>query len=161
MRLPMAILLTGSLYIYAVSVFVPERFVTANPLSLSFIRTAYTTNNTKCGVQGVIMSIHPPREKVHRCSSSIIKTFGCRGQCYSYTEMNSNLTRVIRSCSCCQATDFGFQQAIINCKNGEKMRKIVKFAINCHCRPCVLKPRVTLKDLRLMLRMSTRKHWPN
>lgn len=158
----MAVFIIGSIYVYAVSVLFPAILAFGPPSAISYTRLSAANNNTKCGVRGLVMNIYPPADHAGRCQPKRIKTFGCKGQCYSYTEVNSNLTRITRSCSCCQPTDFGLQKAVIRCQGGMELRKVVKFAINCHCRPCILKPRVTLADLRHMLHLSnSRSRWGN
>ncbi|CAL1528462.1 unnamed protein product [Lymnaea stagnalis] len=90
-----------------------------------------------CSLQAVILRLDPPLRIDDDCSTAYVQTFGCRGGCSSYSQVDPrNTTNIFHSCSCCQPVRFTVSIAVIPCRNGQHMRVPVKDALRCSCRPC-------------------------
>ncbi|KAL8558894.1 hypothetical protein ACOMHN_054325 [Nucella lapillus] len=101
------------------------------------LRSSLIGSGDTCHVDPVKMSIRPPRRYAGLCAPTTQISYGCRGGCHSYSRMDArNATSVLRSCSCCRPTGFGFRLVRMRCE-GFALRTTVKFALGCHCRPCM------------------------
>ncbi|KAK7474756.1 hypothetical protein BaRGS_00033988 [Batillaria attramentaria] len=127
-----------------------------NPSPRIGVRSSLMGARDTCHVDPVRMTIRPPRSYTRWCEPVTEISFGCRGGCASYSRVDDrNATNVVRSCSCCQPTGFGFRLVSMKCEgpSGEKfvLRTTVKFARGCHCRPCYASVAIadmqTLRDL--------------
>ncbi|XP_076461710.1 uncharacterized protein LOC143294164 [Babylonia areolata] len=119
------------------------------------LRSALIGSGDTCQVDPVRMSIRPPRKYAHICSPTTEISFGCRGACTSYSRIDAwNSTNVLRSCSCCRPTGFGFRLVKMSCGRFS-LRTTVKFALGCHCRPCMASVQpVDIQRLRDLLRAN-------
>ncbi|XP_076439431.1 uncharacterized protein LOC143278981 [Babylonia areolata] len=101
------------------------------------LRSSLIGAGDTCHVDPVKMSIRPPRRYAGLCAPTTEISYGCRGGCHSYSRVDTrNATNVLRSCSCCRPTGFGFRLVKMQC-DGFALRTTVKFALGCHCRPCM------------------------
>nr|AQS80491.1 bursicon-alpha precursor [Charonia tritonis] len=120
------------------------------------VRSSLIGSSDTCQVDPVRMSIRPPRKYAHLCAPTTEISFGCRGGCPSYSRIDArNTTKVLRSCSCCRPTGFGFRLVKMKCE-GFSLRTTVKFALGCHCRPCMASVQsVDIQRLRDLLRATS------
>ncbi|XP_070212849.1 bursicon-like [Littorina saxatilis] len=117
---------------------------------------ARTSLTEKCQVNPVLITIRPPPRFADRCDPRTVVSYGCRGGCSSYTRVDvRNTTNLLRSCSCCSPTGFGFRIVRMTCQNFG-LRSLVKFALGCHCRPCLASVEsADVQTLRDLLRKSS------
>ncbi|KAL8576258.1 hypothetical protein ACOMHN_006181 [Nucella lapillus] len=120
------------------------------------LRSSLIGSGDTCHVDPVSMSIRPPRKYRRLCEPTTEISFGCRGGCSSYSRIDVwNTTNVLRSCSCCKPTGFGFRLVRMRCK-GFSLRTTVKFTLGCHCRPCLPSVQsVDIHRLRDLLRATS------
>ncbi|ESO93183.1 hypothetical protein LOTGIDRAFT_175598 [Lottia gigantea] len=112
-------------------------FLTISASSVAMDLRSGVLNRDKCQIQVVRLTIHPPEIFQDRCASARVVSFGCRGQCHSYSKIDRhNTSRIMRSCNCCEPVRVGIRLAVLPCLNGVLIRTPVKFARQCSCRPC-------------------------
>ena len=57
------------------------------------------TSSGSCDVIPVMLAVTPPRKYIHRCNTTHVLTFGCRGRCTSYVKVKEeDLTQINRMC---------------------------------------------------------------
>nr|QUP51993.1 bursicon-A2 [Urechis unicinctus] len=112
-------------------------FVTSSAYNGDALLHVHTRSVPQCEVGAILLHVRPPSKFAHRCNSTQVLTFGCQGQCSSYSEVNrDDPLRLQHTCSCCEPSKFGVHLAEMNCDGGYKLRAPLKFAMRCSCRPC-------------------------
>ncbi|CAH1790247.1 unnamed protein product [Owenia fusiformis] len=94
-------------------------------------------HNKECSVKPLMLHVEPPPEFAKSCRPTQVLSMGCRGQCASYSSINADLTSMDKVCTCCQLTKSGVQQVILSCDGGRHIRRLIKYARECICRPCL------------------------
>uniref|UniRef100_A0A0B6Y725 Bursicon n=1 Tax=Arion vulgaris TaxID=1028688 RepID=A0A0B6Y725_9EUPU len=90
-----------------------------------------------CRAHPLTLELEPPLKLADQCATVSVLSYGCRGGCSSYSQVDPrNATNIIHSCSCCQPLRFMISIALLQCRNGHNLRVPFKEVLACSCRPC-------------------------
>ncbi|BFY97818.1 hypothetical protein BsWGS_00858 [Bradybaena similaris] len=105
--------------------------------SMSRFGTRSKASRDSCRAHPLTLELEPPLKLADQCGSLSVLSYGCRGGCSSYSQVDPrNATNIIHSCSCCQPLRFMVSIALLPCRDGHNIRVPFKEALACSCRPC-------------------------